>query len=295
MRTKSPGIPQDSLLFDGAELARLWQKNYSISTHLPPVSHTGHSSNIASRGAPSHSTFKLDAEAPSQGVTPPVTPPLRDDKKSHCHHSPKGKVVPKKKDEANHKDEAKHKDSTSSKRSHGGKSGKHGSSKDGATSPLKWTLAPTDSPSQRKWKEPRLEASPGPTSTQSHAPSLPKDMTDMDEQLSFLSLPAVTSTPHKIREECQRSMSINSIPSMASFDLQPYRSFSYVGPVGAGPGSTPTLSLSGFQCVTSSGFGLPEDKSSHLPPITRLSRDQAEIYQLATECQELHVEVAQKF
>ena len=77
---------------------------------------------------------------------------------------------------------------------------------------------------------------------------------------------------------------------------QPYPSFSYIGPTGAGPGSMPTLSLSGSQQVTSSGFCLPEDKSSHLPPIPRLSRDQvAEIYQLVTECQELCTELAQKF
>ena len=69
-----PGILGDSLLFDGAELTRLLQKNYSILTHLPLVSHTGHSSNVASGGVPSHSTFKLDAEALSQGVTPLVTP-----------------------------------------------------------------------------------------------------------------------------------------------------------------------------------------------------------------------------
>ena len=127
-------------------------------------------------------------------------------------------------------------------------------------------------------------------------PSLPKDATDMDEQPSFLSPPAVTSTPHKIRGEHQHSMSINSIPSVMSFDLQLYPSFSFIGPAGMGPGSMPTLSLSGFQCVTSLGFCPPEDKSSHLPPIIRLSRDQmAEIYPLVTECQELHAEVAQKF
>ena len=45
-----PGILGDSLLFDGAELMRLWQKNYSIPAHLPQMSHTRHSSNIASRG-----------------------------------------------------------------------------------------------------------------------------------------------------------------------------------------------------------------------------------------------------
>ena len=91
-------------------------------------------------------------------------------------------------------------------------------------------------------------------------------------------------------------MSIDSIPSMVSFDPQPYLSFSYIGPTGAGPGSMPTLRLSGSQHVTSSGFCLPEDKSSHLPPITCLSQDQvAEIYQLVTECQELCMEVAQKF
>ena len=65
-----PGIPGDSLLFDGTELMRLWQKNYSIPMHLPPVSHTGCSSNIASGGVPSLSTFESDAEAPSQEVTP---------------------------------------------------------------------------------------------------------------------------------------------------------------------------------------------------------------------------------
>ena len=131
---------------------------------------------------------------------------------------------------------------------------------------------------------------------QFHMPRPPKDVTDTDEQPSFLSPPAVTSTPHKIRGECQCSMSINSIPSVASFNPQPYLSFSYVSPAGTGPGSTPTLSLSGSQCVTSSGFCLPEDKSSHLPPITHLSQDQAaETYQLVTECQELCAEVAQKF
>ena len=115
---------------------RLQQKYYSIPKHLPPMSHTGHSSNVASGGASSDSTFEPDAEAQSQGVTPLVTPPTtpnsRDGKKLHQHHSPKGKVILKKKDEARHKDKATHKDSdsTSSKRSHGGKGGKHGSSKD---------------------------------------------------------------------------------------------------------------------------------------------------------------------
>ena len=70
-----PGIPGDSLLFDGTKLARLWQKNYSLPMHLPLVSHTGYSSNVASGGMPSHSTFESDAEALSQGVAPPVTPP----------------------------------------------------------------------------------------------------------------------------------------------------------------------------------------------------------------------------
>ena len=202
------------------------------------------------------------------------------------------------KDEAKHKDEAtcKDSDSTSSKRSHGGKGRKHGSSKDGTASPLKHTLDTTDSPSQRKWKEPQLEASLRPTSTQSCAPSPRKDATNMDEQQSFLSPPAVTSTPHKIRGEHQCSMSINSIPSVMSFDLKPYLSFSYMAPTGAKPGSTPTLSLSGSQRVTSSGFCPPEDRSSHLPPIPHLSWDQtAEIYQLLTECHEIHAEVAQKF
>ena len=106
-------------------------------------------------------------------------------------------------------------------------------------------------------------------------------MANRDEQPSFLTPPAMTFTPYKIRGECQHSMSIDSIPSMASFDMQPYLSFSYHGPTGAGHGSTPTLSLSGSQHVTSSGFCLPEDKSSHLPSIIHLSQDQvAEIYQL---------------
>ena len=70
-----PGILGDSLLFDGAELVRLWQKNYSVLTHLPPVSYTGHPSNVASGGVPSHSTFESDAEASSQGVMPLVTLP----------------------------------------------------------------------------------------------------------------------------------------------------------------------------------------------------------------------------
>ena len=70
-----PGIPGDSLLFDGTELTRLQQKNYSILMHLPLISHTGHSSNLASGGASSNSTFKSDAEAQGQGVMPLVTPP----------------------------------------------------------------------------------------------------------------------------------------------------------------------------------------------------------------------------
>ena len=159
---------------------------------------------------------------------------------------------------------------------------------------MKHTLDQTDSPSWRRQKEPQLEASSGPT--ESGMPSPPKDATKMDEQPSFLSPPTVTSTPHKIRGECQRSMSIDSIPSMMSFDTQPYPSFSYHGPMGVGPGSTPSLSLSGSQHVTCSGFCPPEDKSSHIPSITHLSQDQvAEIYQLVTECQELCAEVAQKF
>ena len=153
---------------------RLQKKNYSILMHLPSVSHTGHSSNLASRGTSSHSTFESDAEAWSQGVAPPASPDSRDGKKSHQHHSPKGKVIPEKKDEAKHKDKVMRKDSdsTSSKRSHGGKGRKHGSSKDSAVSSLKHTLDTTDSPSWRKWKESQLEASPRPMSTQSRMPSL---------------------------------------------------------------------------------------------------------------------------
>ena len=146
-----PGIPWDSLLFEGTELLRLHQKNYSVLMHLPPVSHTGHSPNIASGGVPSLSTFESDAEAPSQVVTPLVTPPChppdsRDGKKSHHYCSPKGEVLPEKKDEAKCKDS----DSTSSKKSQGDRGRKHGSSKDGTTSPLKVTLDQTDSPSQRR-------------------------------------------------------------------------------------------------------------------------------------------------
>ena len=70
-----PVILGDSLLFVGAKPMRLQQKNYSVPMHLPPVSHTGHLSNVASGGVPSHSTFESDAEALSQGVTPQVTPP----------------------------------------------------------------------------------------------------------------------------------------------------------------------------------------------------------------------------
>ena len=147
---------------------RLWQKNYSIPTHLPPVSHTGHSSNVASRATPSHSTFESDAEAPSQGVMPPPPPNSRDSKKLHYHCSPQGKVVPQKKDEAKHKERPSTKtDSTSSKRSHGGKGGKHGSSKDGATSSLKHTLDPTDSPYGRSLG---LKLPLGP---QVHSPACP--------------------------------------------------------------------------------------------------------------------------
>ena len=176
-----PGIPGDSLLFDSAELMRLWQKNYSIPKHLPLVSHIGHSPNIASRSVPSLSTFESDAEVPSQEVTPLETvphhpPDSRDSKKSHHHHSPKGKVLPKKKDKAKHKDS----DSTSSKKSHGGGGRKDSSSKDGTVSTLKHTLDQTDSPFQRRWKEPQLEASSRPTSTESCMPSLPKDTTNMD-------------------------------------------------------------------------------------------------------------------
>ena len=95
-----PGILGDSLLFDGAELMRLRQKNYSIPMHLPPVSHTGHSSNIASGGTSSHSTFESDAEALSQGVTPPVTPPAAPmtprTTRSHISTAlPRGKLSPK--------------------------------------------------------------------------------------------------------------------------------------------------------------------------------------------------------
>ena len=250
-----PGIPGDSLLFDGAKLKRLWWKNYSILTHLPLVSHTGHSSNIASGGVPSLSTLKLDVEALSQEVKPLVTPShhppnSRDGKKSHCHHSPKGKVLPERKDKAKCKDS----DSTSSKKSHGGRGRKHGSSKDGTMSPLKHTLDQTDSPSQRRWKEPRLEASSGPTSTESHAPSPPKDMTDMDMQPSFFSPPTMTSTPHKIRGEHQHSMSIDSIPSMTSFNMQLYPSFSFHGPTGTGPRSTPLSVCLGPNVLPVQGF-----------------------------------------
>ena len=183
-----PNIPGDGLLFDSTKLTSLWQKNYSILTHLPPVSHTGCSSNKASGGMPSLSTFQLDAEALSQEVTPPVTPSHHppdstDGKKSHHHHYPKGKVLPKKKDEAKHKDS----ESTSSEKFKQG------------------------------WCHVSSEAYPGPNrlpfpeemegasacsflwAHKFHMPSLPKDMTDTDEQPSFLPLPAMTSTPPKIQ------------------------------------------------------------------------------------------------
>ena len=79
-----PGILGDSLLFDGTKLMRPWQKNYSVLTHLPPVSHQ------ASGGMSSHSTFESDAEAPSKGITPQVTSP-------HCPppRSCNGTTVPR--------------------------------------------------------------------------------------------------------------------------------------------------------------------------------------------------------
>ena len=91
-------------------------------------------------------------------------------------------------------------------------------------------------------------------------------------------------------------MSIKSIPSVASFNTQPYPSFSCHGPMSVGPGSTPTLSLSGSQQVTSSGFYVPKDKSPHLLSINCLSQGQAaEIYHLVSECQKLCTELAKKF
>ena len=186
-----PGIPGDSLLFDGAELMRLWQKNYSIPMHLPPVSHTGHSPNIASGGCALPEHLQIGHRGPeSRGYTPcnsPRHPPnSRDGKKSHHHRCPKGKVLPKKKDEAMHKDS----DSTSSKKSHGGGGRNYGSSKDSAASPLKCTLDQTDSPSWRRWKEPQLEVSSRPISTVSCRPVCQRTrLTWMSSHPSSLHLP----------------------------------------------------------------------------------------------------------
>ena len=75
-------------------------------------------------------------------------------------------------------------------------------------------------------------------------------------------------------------------------------SFSYPGPTGLGCGSvTPMTSVAGSQWVTSSMWQLSRPFSSALPPSTdTFSAGQAaEIYQLATECQALGMELAKQF
>ena len=123
-------------------------------------------------------------------------------------------------------------------------------------------------------------------------------MSESEDQVSFAP-PSSTSTPNKIGSMPHfHSNSSDSRHSMTPLDTSLYGSFSYPGPTGMGHSSvTPVTSVAGSQRVTSSMWQLPRLFS---PPLMSamdiLSTGQAvEIYQLATECQALGMELTKQF
>ena len=123
-------------------------------------------------------------------------------------------------------------------------------------------------------------------------------MSETEDQSSFTT-PSSTSTPNKIGSgPCYHSSFTNSRCSITPLDTSLYGSFSHHGSAGVGHGSnTPTTSVAGSQQVTSSMWQLHRLLSPALPPATdTLNTEQAaEIYQLATKCQAVGVELTKQF
>ena len=94
------------------------------------------------------------------------------------------------------------------------------------------------------------------------------------------------------------SSSTDNKYSMTPLDTSLYGNFSYTGPTGVGCGSiTPTTSVARSQRVTSSMWQLLRPFSPALTSAmdTLSARQVAGIYQLATECQALGVELTKQF
>ena len=123
-------------------------------------------------------------------------------------------------------------------------------------------------------------------------------MSKTEDQSSFTAASS-TFTPNKIRNgQCFHSSSTDSRHSMTPLDTSLCGSFSYPGPTGMGHGSiTPVTSVVRSQWVASSTWQPPGLFFPTLPPATdTLSAGQvAEIYQLATECQDLGMELTKQF
>ena len=124
-----------------------------------------------------------------------------------------------------------------------------------------------------------------------------KCISESEDQASFTL--HSTSIPNKIGSILHFcSNSSGSRYSMTPLDTSLYGSFSYSSPTGAGHGSiTPATSVAGSQQVTSSMWQPPGPFS---PPLTSAmdtlsTRQAAESYQLATECQALGVELTKQF
>ena len=144
-------------------------------------------------------------------------------------------------------------------------------------------------------KEPHLE-NPPPTfnaSSQSH------QLNEMNDLLS-LSGPADTSTPSKagMAGNCLQTMSCDSRLYLTPSEPGAGNSIAFPNSLAFHHASlTPAPSTSGSQHVTSSGWHSQVPLSPlHLQGLDPLTMDQAaELYQLATECQALGSDLAQRF
>ena len=119
-----------------------------------------------------------------------------------------------------------------------------------------------------------------------------KCISETEDQSPFAPPNKIASGPH------YHSHSTDSRCSVTPLDTLLYGSFSYPGPKGMGHGSvTPATNVARLQRVTSSMWKLPGPFSPTLPPsMDTLSAEQVvEIYQLATECQALGVELTKQF
>ena len=300
-----PGMPGDSLLFNGDELAKLQRKRYQIPTYReekPPDSSSQQEKPSSSCGLEdtSSSTSKEGESSKSSGKSPwALSPKVSTDspsRKPSCHGkcSPPSKEQRDKREKDSHSSSLKHKDKPDSDRS--------GKDKEGDKSLWKCPMSPSQwlPSTERVRKEPHLEETSLTVSVNSegHHQSPSKYLSEMDDQASFVG-PTSTSTPNKTGGgPCHCSSSNDSRCSITPFKMGMSGSFSYPSSTGVRCGSiTPATSIARSQQVTSSGWQ-PTGSFSPLPSqaMDTLSTEQAaEIYQLAAECQALGSELAKQF